>query len=211
MGFGASHLPQGQTFHRVFRTWMPSLNASTAIDDIFKSLGGNRVKIVVVDEVSVLNTKFLVLLDTWLWSMYNLYGLFGCISILLIGDFIQLLVTTGHNLWSVMYGTVKGDDGTAPNLFQQCHVHELVANLQAPDCVIHMQRVAAFHALPVVYPTEKKGVPKTLYTLHPEHSGWCHTWTHPTLHWTKSQLDYTFNMHCHQQFWQGHSKCRSSL
>jgi hypothetical protein len=63
-GVGASHLPQGCIFHHVFRTWMPSLSASTAIDDIFKSLGGNQLKIVVVNEVSVLNTNFLVLLDT---------------------------------------------------------------------------------------------------------------------------------------------------
>jgi hypothetical protein len=63
-GVGASHLPQGCTFHSVFRTWMPSLSASTAIDDIFKSLGGNQLKIFVVDEVSMLNNEFLVLLDT---------------------------------------------------------------------------------------------------------------------------------------------------
>ncbi len=64
-GVGALHLPQGRTFHSVFRTWMPSLSASTAIDDIFKSLGGNRLKIVVVNEVpTLLNTEFLVLLDT---------------------------------------------------------------------------------------------------------------------------------------------------
>ncbi len=43
---------------------MPSLSASTAIDDIFKSLGGNQLKIFVVDEVSMLNNEFLVLLDT---------------------------------------------------------------------------------------------------------------------------------------------------
>ncbi len=65
-GVGASHLPQGCTFYSVFRMWMPSLSASTAIDDIFKSLGGNQLKIVVVDKVSMLNTKFLVLLDTQL-------------------------------------------------------------------------------------------------------------------------------------------------
>jgi hypothetical protein len=65
-GVGASHVPQGCTFHSVFRTWMPSLSASTAIDDIFKSLGGNQLKIVVVNKVSMLNTKFLVVLDTGL-------------------------------------------------------------------------------------------------------------------------------------------------
>jgi hypothetical protein len=86
--------------------------------------------------------------------MYNPDRLFGGISILLIGDFIQLPVTTGRNLWSVMYGTVNGNNATARNLFQHFHVHELTANMQAADCVIHMHWVAAFRALPLVYPTE---------------------------------------------------------
>jgi hypothetical protein len=65
-GVGASHLPQGCTFHSVFRTWVPSLSTSTAIIDILKSVGGNRLKIIVVDNVSMLNTELLVLLDTQL-------------------------------------------------------------------------------------------------------------------------------------------------
>jgi hypothetical protein len=55
-----------------------------------------------------------------------------------------------------MYGTVNGNNATARNLFQQFHVHELMANMRAADCVIHMQRVAAFCALPLVYPTGQK-------------------------------------------------------
>jgi hypothetical protein len=70
-GVGALHLPQGQIFHGVFKIWTPSLSASTAIDEIFKSLGGNQLKMVVVDEVSMLSTQFLVLLDTRLQSMYK--------------------------------------------------------------------------------------------------------------------------------------------
>jgi hypothetical protein len=118
-GIGALHLPQGRTFHSVFKTWTPSLSAGTAIDEIFKSLGGNQLKMVVVDEVSMLSAQFLVLLDTRLQSMYKSDQTFGGISILLIGDFIQLPTTTGRDLWSVMYGTVSGNDGTARNLFQQ--------------------------------------------------------------------------------------------
>jgi hypothetical protein len=30
-GVGALHLPQGQTFHSVFRTWTPSFSAGTAM------------------------------------------------------------------------------------------------------------------------------------------------------------------------------------
>ncbi len=52
---GALHLPQGQKFHSVFKTWAPSLSAGNAIDKIFKSLGGNQLKMVVVDEVSMLS------------------------------------------------------------------------------------------------------------------------------------------------------------
>ncbi len=126
---GASHLPQGQTFHSVFETRTPNLSAGTAIDEIFKSLGDNQLKMVVVDEVSMLSAQFLVLLDTRLHSMYKHDQTFGGMSILLIGDFIQLPVTTGRDLWSVMYGTVSGNDGTAHNLFQHFRVKELTVNI----------------------------------------------------------------------------------
>jgi hypothetical protein len=96
--------------------------------------------------------------------MYKPDRLFGGISILLIGDFIQLPVTTGRNLWIVMYGTVNGNNATTRNLFQHFHVHELMANMQAADCVIHMQWVAAFCALPLVYPTKQKWSAK--YNTH---------------------------------------------
>ncbi len=84
---------------------------------MFKSLGGNQSKFVVVDKVSMMSAQFLVLLDTRLQSMYKHDQSFGGISILLIGDFIQLPVITGRDLWSVMYGTVSGNDGTACELF----------------------------------------------------------------------------------------------
>jgi hypothetical protein len=56
----ALHLPQGQAYHSVFRTWTPSISAGTAKDKIFKSFGGNQLKMVVVDEVSMLSTQFLL-------------------------------------------------------------------------------------------------------------------------------------------------------
>jgi hypothetical protein len=81
---------------------------------------------VVVDEVSMLSAQFLVLFDTRLQSMYNSDQTFGVISILLIGDFI---LTTGRDLWSVMYGTHSGNNATARDLFQQFHVKELTVNI----------------------------------------------------------------------------------
>ncbi len=111
---------------------------------------------VVVDEVSMLSTQFLVLLDTRLWSMYKHDQTFGGISILLIGDFIQLPVTAGCDLWSVMYGTVSGNDGTARNLFQQFCLKELTVNIWSSECKIHTQRVTSFRTLPQVYPSGQK-------------------------------------------------------
>ncbi len=61
--------------------------------------------------------------------MYKPDQTFGGISILLIGDFIQLPVTNGCDLWSVMYGTVSGNDSTARNLFQQFCVKELTVTI----------------------------------------------------------------------------------
>ncbi len=61
--------------------------------------------------------------------MYNSDQTFGGISILLIGDFIQLPVTTGRDLWSVMYVTVSGNDGIARRLvFILCETY-LTKNL----------------------------------------------------------------------------------
>jgi hypothetical protein len=88
---------------------------------------------VVVDEVSMLSAQFLVLLDTRLRSMYKHDQTFGGISVLLIGDFIQLPVTTGRDLWSVMYRTVSGNDETARELFQQFCVKELTIYIQSSE------------------------------------------------------------------------------
>ncbi len=116
-GVGASHLPQRRTFHSVFKTWTPDLSSSNAIDEIPTALGGNKLKNFVVDEVSMLSTQFLVLLDSRLRAIYKPDVPFGGISILLIGDFVQLPVTSGRDLWSVMYGNVTDNDATARNLF----------------------------------------------------------------------------------------------
>ncbi len=67
--------------------------------------------------------------------MYKHDQSFGGISIFLIGDFIQLPVTTGHDLWSIMYGTVSGYDGTARKLFQQCCVIKLTQNIRSSECM----------------------------------------------------------------------------
>jgi hypothetical protein len=76
--------------------------------------------------------------------MYDPDKPFGGISILFIGDFVQLPVTTGRYLWSVMYGIVSGNDANARNFFQKFQVHEVTANMQSADCETHMRRVAAF-------------------------------------------------------------------
>jgi len=88
--------------------------------------------------------------------MYKPEKPFGGISILLIGDFVQLPVTSGRDLWSVMYGNVTGNDGTARNLFQLFCIHELTTNMRAEDCISHTRRVAAFRKLPSTYPLGHK-------------------------------------------------------
>ncbi len=106
--------------------------------------------------MSMLSTQFLVLLDSRLRAIYKPGVPFGGISILLIGDFVQLPVTSGRDLWNVMYGNVTGNDATARNLFQLFCIHELTANMQAADCMIHTRGVAAFCKLPLKYPLGQK-------------------------------------------------------
>jgi hypothetical protein len=130
---------------------------------------------VVVDEIFMLSAQFLVLLDTRLRSMCKSDQTFGGISILLISGFIQLPVTTGRDLWSVIYGTVSGNDGTALNLFQQFCVKELIVNIQSSECKIHTQRVAGFRTLPQVYPSGQKWTAEDNKPITKRHCGQCNT------------------------------------
>jgi hypothetical protein len=152
---------------------MPSLSAATAIDIIFKSLGGNRLKIVIVDEVSMLSTNFIVLLDTRLRSMYDPDKLFGGISILFIGDFVQLPVTTGRDLWSVMHGIVSGNDANARNLFQKFQVHELTANMQSAECKTHPAASSSISGTSTIISIRTKMERGRQCTIHTHHPRYC--------------------------------------
>jgi hypothetical protein len=92
---------------------------------------------------------------------------FGGIYILLVGDFVLLPVTTGRDLWSVMYGIVSGNNTNAQNLFLKFQVYKLTANMQSAGCETHMRQVAAFWVLLSIYPSEKNGVRKTMHGTHP--------------------------------------------
>ncbi len=74
----------------------------------------------------------------------------------MIGDFVQLPVTKGCDLWSVMYGTISGNDGASHKLFQQICVKELTVNIRSSECKTHTRRVAGFRTLPQVYPSGQK-------------------------------------------------------
>jgi hypothetical protein len=151
-GVGATHLPDGRTFHSLFKTHKPELNAACDIMEMKKKLGGNKLKLVVVDEVSMLECELLVLLDRRLKSMYRPNMMFGGISILLLGDFLQLPPVQGRSLYSVMYGTVTGKQTPARALFAAFEVIELTAQLRASECIRQQALLQGFRELPTIRP-----------------------------------------------------------
>ena len=151
-GVGASQLPNGRTFHSLFKTAVPNLNAGRQIDEIRQQLHGSSLKVVVVDEVSMLPSTFLCLLDSRLRSIYNPNDLFGGISILLLGDFVQLPVTAGRSLFQVMYGVVTTNDAKARALFSNFQVVELDQQMRAGNCAVQQGRLKQFRQLPNEYP-----------------------------------------------------------
>ena len=152
-GVGATLLDQGKTFHSVFRVATTDLNASTIIDDIRRELGGDRLKVVVIDEVSMLDSKYLVLLHNRLASMYDPTKIFGGISILILGDFIQLPPVHGTSLYRTLYSNVNPENAQVRALFQKFRVIELEQQLRAGTCQIQQRRLKAFRRLPQEYPS----------------------------------------------------------
>lgn len=151
-GVGATYLDKGKTFHSLFRAYTEDLNASTTIDEIRKELGGDKLRLVVIDEVSMLKALFLLLLHRWLCSMYSPTKPFGGISILLLGDFLQLPTVGGNPLYRVMYDNVSQDDVQVHALFRQFRVIEMKQQHCAGQCEIQKKRLQSFRALPQTYP-----------------------------------------------------------
>jgi ubiquitin C-terminal hydrolase len=78
--------------------------------------------------------------------------MFGGISVLLVGDFLQLPVVNGIDLYHVLYSAIKGDDVKAANLFSHFQVVELETQRRAADSLDHTRRLELFRALPIRYP-----------------------------------------------------------
>ena len=152
-GVGASPLPNGQTFSSMWKTFVKDLNAGQLVNHIFSSIGGNSLRLVIIDEVSMLPADFLVLLDERLRTMYQAHLPFGGISILLVGDFLQLPVTSGHDLYRVMYSGISSQDLKARALFERFRVYNMKEQMRAGKCADHCRRLDAFRALPKKYPT----------------------------------------------------------
>ena len=151
-GVAATYLPHGRTFQSLFKTFSPSLSAAEAILAIKEMLGGRKLKAVVVDEASMLCASFLYLLDARLRAIYDPSKPFGGISILLSGDFLQLEVVSGADLWKVMYGHVGGDYATARHLFSLFRVITMTVQHRAKTCPIQQRRLQQFRSLPKTYP-----------------------------------------------------------
>jgi hypothetical protein len=151
-GVGATLLDNGKTFHSLFRAYMTDLNASSTIDEIKKELGGDRLRLVVIDEVSMLKSTFLLLLHRRLQSMYKPNKLFGGVCVLILGDFLQLPTVRANALYRVMYGNVNEQDAHVRALFQKFRVIELEKQLRAGECEIQQRRLKSFRALPLKYP-----------------------------------------------------------
>ena len=151
-GVGATNLPQGRTFHSMFKPKLTGLSAGEAIDKMKEQLGGDKLRLVVVDEVSMLEAQFLILLDHRLKAMYNPTKMFGGIQVLLLGDFLQLPSVAGTPLFRAMYSHLKTDESPARALFANFKVVSLQQQMRAAKDPQHQELLLDCRALPDKYP-----------------------------------------------------------
>jgi hypothetical protein len=156
-GVAAALLPGGKTYHTMWMSHLGEMCSNELIDRIFQSIGGNKLRLVVVDEVSMLQTSFLTLLDTRLRAMYKSNIAFGGISVLLAGDFLQLPTIFGEDLYKVLYTTqiLASKGAQAAQLFKKFQVFNMNAQMRAAADPVHCRRLQAFRALPKQYPEGK--------------------------------------------------------
>ena len=151
-GAGAVHMRNGRTFASAFKTHMRG-DLSPQLVAEMRLLFTKDVVVVVVDEVSMFSAQNLSLLDQRLRQLYDPSRVFGGISILLVGDFLQLRVIGGVDLYKVMYVARDAVEVHAQDLFRRFRVFEMHTLIRAQGCALHQQRLCAFRSLPDFHPT----------------------------------------------------------
>ena len=84
-GAGATQIPNGRTFHSAFKCFRKNQFSPQALEEI-KLIFTPSVRLVIIDEVSMLRAEFLSLMDERLRRVYRNDVPFGGISVLLVGD-----------------------------------------------------------------------------------------------------------------------------
>ena len=107
----------------MWKTYVKELNASELVKLVYDNVGGENLNS--SSSTSILPAHFLVLLDERLRTMYESMTMFRGKSIFLVGDFLQLPVTAGRDLYQVMYNSVGSNDVKACSLFGKFPVVEI--------------------------------------------------------------------------------------
>ena len=75
------------------------------------------MRLIIIDEVSMISTEYLVLLDSRLRLIYDSNKLFGRKYMLLSGDFLQIESMFGSQLCKSLYVLVTTNTAQARDLF----------------------------------------------------------------------------------------------
>ena len=83
------------------------------------------IKMIIIDEVSILPSNYLVLLDERLKLIYDSLQNFGGMSILLSGDFVQMPSLGGTDLHKVLYVRKNNVERKASSLFSNFEIFHM--------------------------------------------------------------------------------------
>ena len=94
-----------------------SIKENYLVNKLRKDNFSKNARFIVIDEVSMISAKYLVLLDSRLRLIYDSYKPFGRKHMLLSGDFFQIEFMFGSQLCRSLYVPVTTDTVQARDLF----------------------------------------------------------------------------------------------
>ena len=126
---GENLLPNGYTFHSVFK--LDKKIITTKDLSMMKRILNSSVTMIIIDEVSMLPSNYLALLDERLKLIYDSLQNFGGISILLSGDFVQMPSLGGTDLYKVLYVRKNNVERKASSLFSNFEIFHMNKQVRA--------------------------------------------------------------------------------
>ena len=150
IGIAATLIDNGIAFYHAFK-----VKSKDVTQEQMKNVFTENVELIIVDEVSMIPSDFIVMMDRKLRQVYDSSMMFGEEHILLSGDFLQMK-PIGTSICKSLCLCMSNTDVNCRSLISSFKVFHIEQQVRS-KCKSHMKCLKQFRTLPKNIPLKQRG------------------------------------------------------